>query len=524
MQPDHGQFSEFRRLHPSSILVEFVTAVQRLLLIIILYVFLSSQGSNDPSDIILGLIGLFTILPAVVMYMTFRYKVDNGYLIIKSGLLFKQDRRIPVDRIQNINLARGIVHRILNVVQVQIETASGAGSAEAKMSALSEEDAQDLRRQLFAMGAGGAEAVGAAPSAGAVEPGGAAPAGWGAQQAGVPASKTQWEHGNTIFSSSLADLFKAGAMENRAGVIVALAAAAIYYVPVISSDEVGEFVSGARIGGTATMISLGIAVAIGLLLVGWVMSIGGTLITYYGFEVMSGNGKLRRAYGLINQVENVVPIRRVQLVRLRETVLHRLFKLCQMHVETAGSYGEGSQAAPTILSPVMRREQVAELGMHVLPNKSFENPGWNPPSRRMIRQFVQVSVLPTLVLSGIGYTIFGDRALGVLIGLPIFAGLYAYVRYRLMGWYDAGDALVVRDGVFPRTTWMVPVHKIQTVSIRQSPLQRRLGIATIQVTTAAPSMFAVATLIAVPTEKAGALCASLRERARRSAQILGDGL
>lgn len=524
-----SDLSEFKRLHPASVAVEFVGALQRLIFIIIFYFIFAAQGDGGVSDIVLGVIGLFSILPAVVVYMTYRYKVENGYLIIKSGLLFKQDRRIPVDRIQNINLARGIVHRVLNVVQVQIETASGAGSAEAKMSALSEEEAQMLRKALFAMGAGGGSSDAAdSGSLSMAQAGGGqssgAPAGWGAAVSPGAGRVGQLEHGETIYRSAIVDLMRAGAMENRAGVIVALAAAGIYYVPSLLDDELNGFMSSAAIGGFWVVASLGAAIVIGLLMVGWLLSIGSTVFTYYGFEVISGNGKLKRSYGLVNQVENVVPIRRVQLVRLRETVLHRLFKTVQMHVETAGSYGEGQQAAPTILSPILDRNRIAELGKHVLPNKSFDNPGWIPPSKKLIRQFVQVSILPSLVFGAIGYLFFEERALAIVVGVPLLAGLYAWARYRLMGWYDAGDALVVRDGVFPRTTWMVPVHKVQTVSVRQSPLQNRLGIASIHVTTAAPSGYAVATLIGVPHEKAGELCASLRERARRSAQILGDGL
>ena len=41
--------------------------------------------------------------------------------------------------------------------------------------------------------------------------------------------------------------------------------------------------------------------------------------------------------------------------------------------------------------------------------------------------------------------------------------------------------VVVRRGVMARRTDLVPRHKIQSCALRQGPLQRRLGLATVHV-------------------------------------------
>jgi putative membrane protein len=47
-----------------------------------------------------------------------------------------------------------------------------------------------------------------------------------------------------------------------------------------------------------------------------------------------------------------------------------------------------------------------------------------------------------------------------------------------------GAYLVVREGGLSRTTWVLPVARLQQVQLRQGPLQRGLRLATVRLTTA----------------------------------------
>ncbi|MFP3916037.1 MAG: PH domain-containing protein, partial [Actinomycetota bacterium] len=61
---------------------------------------------------------------------------------------------------------------------------------------------------------------------------------------------------------------------------------------------------------------------------------------------------------------------------------------------------------------------------------------------------------------------------------------YARARWRVLGWAVDERHLLVRRGVFARRLNVVPVHKVQDVTIRATFFQRRLGIATVEVDTA----------------------------------------
>ena len=51
----------------------------------------------------------------------------------------------------------------------------------------------------------------------------------------------------------------------------------------------------------------------------------------------------------------------------------------------------------------------------------------------------------------------------------------------------AGATLQVQRGVLTRRDWIVPWHRIQAVTLRRGPLQRRLGLATLCIDTAGVS-------------------------------------
>jgi uncharacterized membrane protein YdbT with pleckstrin-like domain len=91
----------------------------------------------------MGLVATFT------KYFFFSYRIENGELITQEGLIEKRQRNIPLERIQEISIEQGVLHRLLGVVDAKIETGSGSG-AEASLSVLSRAEAEKLRQIVFA--------------------------------------------------------------------------------------------------------------------------------------------------------------------------------------------------------------------------------------------------------------------------------------------------------------------------------------------------------------------------------------
>ena len=68
-------------------------------------------------------------LTSIARYVSFRLRYDAHELVIKTGLIFRNERHIPYSRVQNVDAVQNAVHRLLNVVEVRLETGGGQFAA-----------------------------------------------------------------------------------------------------------------------------------------------------------------------------------------------------------------------------------------------------------------------------------------------------------------------------------------------------------------------------------------------------------
>src|SRR5262245_12440110 len=101
-----------------------------------------------------------TVFSVLARYFSFSYRIEGNELITEQGILARKHRSIPLERVQEIRIEQGGMHRLFNVVNARIETAGGEG-AEASLSVLSRSEAERLRRTVIeraaAIRAGGVE-------------------------------------------------------------------------------------------------------------------------------------------------------------------------------------------------------------------------------------------------------------------------------------------------------------------------------------------------------------------------------
>jgi membrane protein YdbS with pleckstrin-like domain len=89
---------------------------------------------------------------AKLTYENFRYQLQGDRLYIESGVIWKRSVSIPYERVQNIDVIRGPIARLLGLATLQVQTAgiSGTTLVEGRIPGLLPEDANDLRDQIIA--------------------------------------------------------------------------------------------------------------------------------------------------------------------------------------------------------------------------------------------------------------------------------------------------------------------------------------------------------------------------------------
>lgn len=480
----------FQRLHPLTMVVELQRFVRQFIFLIGygLFVLVTGQGGEQVGFELIGLgIGALVILPAVFKYYSYGYSITDGKLLVKSGIIQKNLRTIPLDRIQNINVKRDWLHRLLGLVVLEIETAAGA-QAEATISSLSEEQGHVLQAQLL-----------------------------GQQARSYSRIKREDEAVRVIYRPTSWELFLVGASENRAGAIVAAIAGLGFFQPILNSwlDEQGTQVvrNASRLGeGEWRIFALGFLV---FLFIGWVISIVSTFVKYYGFELSEKEGKLKRVYGLINHFENMLPIRRIQTVHIDQNLIQKKLKICKMYAATAGGMavqsgqeGQGNAqllAAP-LLTPVLRDDKRSDLLRLTLPKYDLEHPDYQRVSMKTVLRHMRSGFWGALIVASgmtIGIRMLVDHAPEVarraplwqlqygptlvfcgFMGLSLFSG---FLYHRFARWSESNRVIANRLG-WLKVRWnYLPMAKIQLTEVTQNPAQRWLGLGTVTFFSAAPS-------------------------------------
>ena len=483
---------KLQRLHPVSLLFNWFALARQFVFPLVLLVLQFRRGRADWVMYAVGGVVLLLVIGSVVRFFSTRFGLSGDALHFRSGALSRQSRVIPFGRIQSVNVQQSALQRLLRMGELHVETATQGSAADVTLKVLRWGDAQALREQLVRerRSALAASAVGADPLQ-AAETATAEPSVVAADP--LPAT--------VIASLDVEQLMVAGGTSNNVGVLLAVLFSGCERIRSSFFDDldVAEGVAGSviavtsAIGGASAAILFVLLVMIPLLVASWMVSVGGSVVRYYGFTLERVGRDLRRRHGLFSRVEASVPVQRAQALRFRQSLLRRPFDLGELHLVSAGASvgGAGAAGGRQVLLPILKRERLAAFVPEVFPAAGLERAltmpmaagGWRRP--RPIAA-VRIALNSTITLGVVLALLFwwfpawGWRALWLV---PC-VWLLAVVRRRARGLLLEHGHVVVREGGLARTTMILPEAKLQLVEVRQGPLQRLFGTATLRLTTA----------------------------------------
>ena len=100
---------------------------------------------------------IFSYIWAQLKYSSWRYELTENAIRIEKGVITKKYISIPYQRVQNVDIYRGIVARIFKLSDLHVQTAgysggygkSGKGGTEGKLPGLDIQVAEQLREGLI---------------------------------------------------------------------------------------------------------------------------------------------------------------------------------------------------------------------------------------------------------------------------------------------------------------------------------------------------------------------------------------
>jgi putative membrane protein len=464
-----------RRLHPLSFLFEVGGQLQQLIVpALVVLVGAGSAGLDWQAWLVLLVIPYAAI--SLIRCLSFRYRFDASELVITKGFIFRSERHVPYGRIQNIDAVQNVVHRLLRVVDVRVETGGGE-EPEARMRVLPVQALDEMRERVFAGRSGGAATV---------------------EDPSAVAAPVR----HTLLKLHPRELLLAGFIDSRGLVIVGAAFGLLWeaglFDPTLdmifgeSASERGVVRMSIRglIGGgipsPASMALMAGALAAVLLFIR-VLSMMWSLVRLYGFRLDRTGDDLRTEFGLFTRVMATIPLHRIQTLTIREAPLHRFFAKASVRVDSAGSEGGEGAVKRESLAPIVSSSALPQLLRDVLPDVDMSRMAWQPVDPRGFRRALRVSLIMAAFFTTPFVVVLKWWTLALLTALSAWAVVHAHLYVKHLGWALVDQAVLFRSGYLWRRVTIARYTKIQAVTLSESPFDRRARMARVRVDTAGAS-------------------------------------
>ena len=422
-----------------------------------------ASGRSERFAIGLAVIGLASMVWAILSYFKFYFYLKDDELVIQQGILRKSNLNIPLDRIQSVNVNQNIVHQLLNVVQLEVDTAGTQGS-EFKFDALSKEKAEQLRSILISK----------KKSDNSVEQ---------LFEEGVEQELLTVK--KPIFNLSVIDLVKVGLTQNHFRsvgfvLIVFIWLQSSFEDMGISTDDYMEgffdFLVSASFAAVITITIMASIIAV-------LISLVRTVLVYFDAHLWREGNRLKLAHGLFNKKEVSAPYQKIQMIQWSNNPLQKLISIFDLRLKQASS--ATVSARKSLRVPGVSREHVDYLKESWLGIETLESLETHGISIHYFYRRVMFRMIFCVILFTIYYLVGQVNGWLILLILMVPYFIYtSWLAYKKRGFAINEYNLYITGGVIDDDYALLPLKKVQNIIIRQTPYQSRKKLADIDIHTA----------------------------------------
>ena len=448
---------EWHRLHPASPLLKgglFLLAVTGFVIaqareqLLEFFVPQAGFGEENPIDLLVendllgwAVLAVFVILAVLVtvFFVSWRmhtFRVTAEVVEVRSGVLYRTNRKARLDRIQGINIVRPFVARVFGAAKLEVSQAGQ--DANVRLEYLATAAADDLRRDILRLASGSRETT-------------------------VPREALPGQGGviDQRVNEFLAPELDPDAAEPES--VVRIGAGRLLGSIALSS---GTMVVFAAVVAVVIVSAFQPRAALGL--IGVIPAVLG--VVGYGaqkflkslrYSIAGTPDGVRVGFGLLSTSNETLPPGRIHSVRLSQPLFWRPFGWWEVSVNVAShssTSGAAGQQNTTILPVGTLADARRVLGL-VLPEF-----GEGAPSE--------------LVGAGI-HAADSDG----YVSSPRRAAVLRPLSWRRNGIAFTQGAVLFRTGAVWRELTIVPFPRAQSVSIQQGPVLRALRLASLRVHT-----------------------------------------
>ena len=354
--------------------------------VLVLYFFKGEEDENSFSFLWLALTFVFvSFLSTLVGYWFKQFWVVDDTLVIKSGWLRKKVLSIPFQNIQAVHLEQNIWQRSLGVSKVSFD-ATGSEDVEAQLEALPNARAIALKDLLSRR----------------VEP--------------EHADKTETAAADHTYKLRFIDIIKLSLTANHLEAFLILVAVVLNLLDELK--QIFDFDSQEYIDTYADQIVSQSVLLICILLVGVafvsvLFSIVRTFIKFYGFTLSDNINDWKISYGLFNREQKTIPVKKIQILSWRASLLRRKYGYWIMQIQSVGYRSDQKQ---NVQIPILDSAKIPSLANAYQPYNAEDTSGREGIEAAFWKRKLLTTAFPvTVILMVASATWLGTWSCGFIV-------------------------------------------------------------------------------------------------------------
>lgn len=475
------------------------------------------------SKLVLAAAAIFAVclLLSLVAWRFRTWELTAEGVRLCRGLFNRRSLTIPYEHIHTVTMNSSLLDRVFGLISLDLDTGAAASEGEAsKISGLRAGEAGDLREELFRRrrAADGRAMVG--------------------EEGSAAADRRLEEQPLATFSLAGRELVLAAASQMSAGgqaiaLVVLLVNGVNQLIEWELLDVVGK--GSELMAGIAPMIvPVVLAFLATAFLLGAVVSFAANLVRYAGYRVERYADRVVVEHGLLSRSSRALAMGRVQYVVVRQGIIRQLIGYAEVSAQVVSAPGEtdGEPSGSVLMHPFIRVSEIDAFLAQVLPdyagvlaNAELGRLGRVARRRAVVRAVIWWPFATAIffgvhwlfglsdLLANVGWLLEPMLVAGMLLGVVLLVGL---VADALRAWGAARYGHTVRElvlvtGGLTRLTVIAVRSHLQRAEVRANPFQRRAGVATFSVRTAASDAGGLS-LRDLPADAADELLAWYRPR------------
>jgi putative membrane protein len=445
------------------ILFKTVNVVVRQIFPAIL-VILVGGSKNKGQYIIWALVvgSVISMIYSIINFFRTYFIIQNNEIILHTGVFTKKKISVPFERIQTINFEQNIIHQFFSVLRIKLDTA-GSEINEFEFHAIEADKAYALREMIMSQKKVAVLSESPLNS--------------------IDKSQTAQENYKLIMGILPLQLLKVGLTENhiKSGGLILLFFFWIYQnlqEVGVDVDEYSDEIPEWEVGFYVVL-----ALMTFFLVVSVLISLVRTLISHYDLKLLRSATGFKIESGLFTKKEVSALDHKIQHISWSDNLLKRWMGFKDLALNQASSNEVNSKS--NIKIPGCSVQHIRQVTETLFGQKDFENDITlhSIDKRYFLRFAVMTFLLLSLVCTGLIIASQYDKII-VAVLLYLYFCATRYMNYKKLQFGTNDDMIYIRGGVFGDKAEVMPMFKIQSVEMHQSPYQTRNRLASVTLHTA----------------------------------------